>query len=123
MLARDIGAEPLEGSPTGRAEGLEEGDIDLHRRGELGRRVKDAAREALDPFGVSRQAVGQGIGVRIDAQAQRRPKRSLARTQPLERRTAHPVVTPAGAAMATGWSEAAWAALRRSASGLSELAA
>ena len=123
MIAWHIPAQPLQRRPTDRSEGLEEGDVDLHRHRELGRGLKHAACEALDSVSVARQPVGQGIQVRIDAQAQRRAQHSLPRAQAFQRRTDHAVVAPAGAAIGTGWRAGAWAALRRSASGLSELAA
>ena len=76
VIGGNVGANPLERSPAGRPEGLEERDIDLHRAGEFGRGLEEAAREALDPRRVPREAVRQGVGMRIDPQAQRRTERA-----------------------------------------------
>ena len=89
----------------------------------LGRRLEDAAREALDACRVRVRPSGRASGCGSMPKAQRRPERGLTRPQPLQRRAAHAIVAPAGAAMGTGWSVGACAALRRSANGLSELAA
>src|SRR6185436_9145025 len=75
---------------------LEEGDVDLHR-GRVGRGGFDeVTRERLDSGDVARQAVGQRVGMRVDADAQRRADELPPRPQPLERRDGHAVAASGG---------------------------
>jgi len=116
-----VGDEALQRRPAGRAEGLEEGHVDLHCHGILSGGLHQAAGKALDPKHVARQLVRQCIRMGVDPQAERRAEPRDARSKAVEwlRSSRHQAGdTSSGAAASPTGMTAVVAALRSAASGL-----
>ena len=76
--------QALERGDPGRAEGLEEGEVRLDRGGVRARRLEDERGKRLDAGQVAAEAVGQAVGIGIEAEAQDRPGRGGASSEALE---------------------------------------
>ena len=102
MVVRHIAAHSLQRRPSGRSEGLEEGDVHLHRDRGSGRGLQHAAREGLDALRVTRQSPsGSASGCGSMPRHSGAPSACQTRSQPLERRIAHPVAHRAATAIGT----------------------
>ena len=87
-VGRDVAPDALERRPAGRAERLEEGDVDLDGHG-LARPPPRSRRGRRPRSRHVRAPVRQVVGMRVDPEAERRAERLDARSKALERRR-HP---------------------------------
>jgi len=79
-----ISAQTLQGRDSRGAEGFEEGDVRLDGGGIRDGRVQQNLAEALHSGEIRREAIRQGFGLRIDADAKHRAGLTRAGSQTLE---------------------------------------